>query len=268
MIIDCHVHAQTEQKIKKLLLSMKKNKIDKSIVVYWPNIGGTKESVFEFSSLKELVSNIKNHPELLLVGSLRVTERKTFRKQFEEIKKYISKRQIAGVKLYLGYEHLFANDPRCDKIYEFCGKHHVPVVFHTGDTWKFKKAVVRFANPIYIDDVASKFPKLKILISHLGNPCWIKETAEVIYKNENVFADFSGTLSFPGRFERQYNGNLRKKILELVIYCGTPRKLLFGSDFDVYKQHQYISFLNTFKEFSEEDLEYIKYKNAQNLFGA
>lgn len=53
----------------------------------------------------------------------------------------------------------------------------------------------------------------------------------------------------------------------MVDYCGTPRKLLFGSDFFIYKQGQYVEFLASFKEFSKIDLEYIKYKNAKELFG-
>jgi len=267
MLIDCHVHAYTKEQINKLLSSMEKNRIDKSVIMYWPNIGGTKESIFKTLPLGEVLKNIKNHPNLFLVGSIKVTDDKYFDKQFKELEGALLKKQIIGVKLYLGYEHFFANDPRCDVIYKLCTNYNVPVIYHTGDTWKLKTAAVRFANPIYIDDVAIKFPKLKILISHLGNPCWIKETAEVVYKNKNVFTDFCGTLSFPGRFEKEYNENLKRQILELVAYCGTPRKLLFGSDYDVYKQEQYVKFLNSFKGFSSEDLEYIKYKNAEKLFG-
>ncbi|MBU1204763.1 MAG: amidohydrolase family protein [Nanoarchaeota archaeon] len=240
---------------------MKKNRIDKSVIMYWPNIGGTK-----VPKINEVLKNIRNYPNLFLASSIRITDDRKFNREFEELKNILSKKQIVGVKLYLGYEHFFANDPRCNKIYELCIKYNIPVIYHTGDTWNLKNAMVRFTNPIYIDDVAVKFPKLKILISHLGNPCWIKETAEVIYKNKNVFTDFCGTLSFPGRFEKEYNNNLKKEILELVAYCGTPRKLLFGSDFDLYKQEQYIKFLESFTEFSKTDLEYIRHKNAEKLF--
>jgi hypothetical protein len=266
MIIDCHTHAQTKEKIEKLLLSMEENKIDKSIIIWWPGIGD-KDSIFGITPLEDLIKILENKPNLFLIGSLIITDKESFSSQFEILKTVISARKIVGVKIYLGYEHIFANDARCNPVYELCEKNNLPVMFHTGDTWRFKKAMVRYANPIYIDDVAVNFPNLKIVISHLGNPCWFKETAELIYKNENVFADFSGTLSFPGKFEREYNENLKKEILEIVAYCGTPRKILFGSDFDIYEQKQYIDFLDSFKEFSEEDLEYIKHKNAENLFG-
>jgi len=246
---------------------MENNKIDKAVIMYWPNIGGPKNPVFQAPPLGEVLENIKNHPNLFLAGSIRITDEKNFVSQLKELEKFLLKKQIVGVKLYLGYEHFFANDQRCEAVYELCLKYNVPVIYHTGDTWELESALVRFANPIYIDDAAVKFPKLKILISHMGNPCWIEETAEVIYKNKNVFADFCGILPFPGPYEKEYNENIKKQIRGLIAYCGTPKKLLFGSDYIVFGQKQYVEFLKEFKELSKEDLDYIKYKNAEKLFG-
>jgi hypothetical protein len=241
---------------------MKKNKIDKSIIMHWPNLGEIKVPAFD-----EVLKNIKKHPNLFLAGSIRVTDSKNFDSQFKVLEEALVKKQIVGVKLYLGYEHFFANDPRCDAIYELCVRYNAPVIFHTGDTWCLKRAIVRFANPIYIDDVAVKFPKLKILIAHLGNPCWTPEAAEVVSKNKNVYTDFSGILSLSGRFKKVYYESVKRQILELVAYCETPRKLLFGTDFELGKQEDYIEFLESFEEFSKTDMEYIKHKNAEKLFG-
>ena len=138
MLIDCHVHAYTKKQIAKLLLSMKKNRIDKSVIMYWPNIDGTKIPKFN-----EVLKKIRNCPNLFLAGSIRITDDRNFNREFEELKNILSKKQIVGVKLYLGYEHFFANDPRCNKIYELCIKYNVPVIYHTGDTWNLKNAIVR-----------------------------------------------------------------------------------------------------------------------------
>lgn len=266
MLIDCHVHAYSKEEIKKLLSSMKTNKIDKAVIMYWPNIGGPKNPVFQAPPLSEVIENLKGQSNLFLAGSIRITDEKNFDSQLEELEKAFSKKQIVGVKLYLGYEHFFANDERCEAVYELCLKYGAPVIYHTGDTWKLESALVRFANPIYIDDVAVKFPKLKILISHMGNPCWIEETAEVIYKNKNVFADFCGILPFPGPYEKEYNENIKKQIFELIAYCGSPKKLLFGSDYIVFGQKQYVEFLKEFKGFPKEDWDCISHKNAEKLF--
>ena len=261
-IIDCHVHAYTNKQIKNLLLSMKKNGISKAVIMYWPLKGGMNAPIFE-----KVLKNIESHNNLFMAFSLRMTDDKAYKEQIEKLEPALKNIKIVGVKLYLGYEHFFANDQRCDRIYQACMKYKKAVIFHTGDTWNYKTALVRYANPIYVDDVAVKYPDLKILISHMGNPCWIKETAEVIYKNENVFTDFSGTLSFPSQLEKEYNANLKKQILELIAYCSTPRKIMFGSDFFLYGQNQYVKFLNGFKDISKIDMEYIKHKNAEKLFG-
>lgn len=266
MLIDCHTHAFTKEDMERLVLSMKKNNIDKSVVIYWPLEYFGERKV---PPLKEVIANISAHKNLFLVGSLRLTENKNFERQMEELETALSRKEIYGIKLCLGYEHFFANDPRCDRIYELCTKHGVPVMYHTGDSWGYSKAIFRFANPAYIDDVAVNFPKLKIVICHMGNPCWIKETAEVLYKNRNAFADMAGLLSTSrqNRLEKYYNKSLKEQILNLAAYCESPRKLLFGSDFDIYQQGPYVRFLESFKEFSKEDMEYIRHKNAENLFG-
>ena len=270
MLIDGHVHAYTRGQIARLLASMRKCGIDKSVIMYWPwpNIGRKETPWFD-----EVVANVKRHRNLFLAGSIRVTDDKNFGKQLQELDVALADRDIVAVKIYLGYEHVFANDARLDPVYELCSRRKAPVIFHTGDTWSFRNALVRFANPIYVDDVALKFEKLKMVLAHMGNPCWFRETAEAVYKNKNVFADFAGTMSRPTPFERACNEDLRREIMALVAYCGTPRKLLFGTDFDTlyspygYTQESYLRFLEDFEEFSKTDMEYVRHRNAEKLFG-
>lgn len=263
MLIDCHTHSYTKEDIGKLIIGMKENGIDKSVIMQWP------WPVFdkEVPPFEDVLSNIKPHKNLFLAGSVAVSDEKNFGANLKKMNAALSKKEIVGIKICLGYEHLFANDTHYDKIYEMCVKHNAPVIYHTGDTWSaVKGALVRFANPIYIDDVAVKYPDLKILISHLGNPCWIKETAEVLYKNKNVFADFCGILGSGNKFSKRYNDNLKEQILDLVAYCESPKKLVFGTDYYVHEQKQYVEFLERFTEFSKDDMGYIKHKNAEHLF--
>lgn len=265
MLIDSHIHSYTKEDIEKLLLGMKANGIDKSVIMYWPwpTFGGRKVPPFE-----RVLENIKSHKNLFLAGSMVVTDSKNYETNIKMLEAALSKKQIVGIKLCLGYDHIFANDERCDAIYELCLKYKVPAVFHTGDTWNMiSNSLVRYANPIYIDDVAVKYPKLKIIISHIGNPCWIKETAEVIYKNKNAYADFSGILASSGWFEI-YNDGIKQQIIEMAAYCENPRKLLFGTDYYVHRHEPYIKFVKSLEDvFPKTDLEYIRHKNAERLFG-
>jgi predicted TIM-barrel fold metal-dependent hydrolase len=264
MIIDCHVHAGSKEEVQELLKSMTDNHVDISIILYWPNLPGHSNP-----PLSVMHSLIAGHRNLLLAGSIKVKNNRNFNQDLDALENAIINKNIVAMKLYPGYEHFYANDAACDPIYQLCQKSHIPVIFHTGDTWwKIRTSIIRYANPLYIDDVAVKYPKLKILIAHLGNP-WIRETSEVVYKNRNVFTDMSGILYTdlnPGRFEKRYNDALKGHLFDLVAYCGTTKRLLFGTDFPLYSQEQYLDFIHSFREFTTNDLNNILYKNALDFF--
>ena len=141
-------------------------------------------------------------------------------------------------------------------------KYDLPVIFHTGDTL-FSTGKIKYSHPINIDEVAVENPKLKIIIAHLGNP-WFLDTAELIYKNKNVYADLSGL--FFDINDTEYIEFLKNKIKEVIAYSQEKAsKLLFGTDFPLINAKDYIRFiknLNLDKELEEK----IFYKNAENLF--
>ena len=97
---------------------------------------------------------------------------------------------VKGIKLYPGYDRYAINDPSLETVFRIAAKYDVPVMIHCGDTYS-KHAKVRQAHPLLVDDVAVDFPDVKFVICHLGNP-WFQDTAEVLYKNDNVYADISG----------------------------------------------------------------------------
>jgi uncharacterized protein len=100
---------------------------------------------------------------------------------------------VKGIKLYPGYDQYAINDPSLETVFRIAAKHDVPVMIHCGDTYA-KHAKVRQAHPLLVDDVAVDYPDVKFVICHLGNP-WFQDTAEVLYKNDNVYADISGLCS-------------------------------------------------------------------------
>jgi predicted TIM-barrel fold metal-dependent hydrolase len=64
-------------------------------------------------------------------------------------------------------------------------------MFHTG-TSVFPGARSKFGDPIYVDDVAVDFPKLKILLAHGGRPLWMHTAFFLVRRHPNVFLDISG----------------------------------------------------------------------------
>ena len=64
-------------------------------------------------------------------------------------------------------------------------------MFHTG-TSIFPGARNKYGDPIYIDDVAVDFPKLKILLAHGGRPLWMDTAFFLMRRHPNVYLDISG----------------------------------------------------------------------------
>jgi predicted TIM-barrel fold metal-dependent hydrolase len=74
-----------------------------------------------------------------------------------------------------------------------------------------------------MDEVAIRFPELRIVMAHLGHP-WQRETIVTIRKHPHVYADVSALFYRPWSF---YEG------LRLATEWGALDKLLFGSDFPI-----------------------------------
>jgi len=177
----------------------------------------------------------------------------------------IKKGVFKAIKLYLGYEPFYPNDKSCSPIYELAERNRIPVMFHTGDTWnKVRNARLKYTHPLNIDDVSVSFPKLKIVICHMGNP-WLMDATEVVYKNENVYADLSGF--FLGRasgIDKNYREMMRRKLLECFYFCGYD-KIMFGTDYPLVSHEFYIKFINSLG-FSKKELNKIFFENAIKVF--
>ena len=96
----------------------------------------------------------------------------------------------SGLKIYLGYFPFAPDAPVYRAFYRLAEECNVPVIFHTGDT-ESTSSKLKFAHPLGIDAIAAEYPQVNFLIAHLGNP-WLMDAAEVISKNDNVYADLSG----------------------------------------------------------------------------
>ena len=96
----------------------------------------------------------------------------------------------------------------------------------------------------------------------MGNP-WIIDFMEVVYKNENVYADFSGLVlgDFTDRFEKYMRNQLEK----MTLYAGEPKYLLFGTDWPISSMKSYINFMKQL-DLDDDKKELIMWKNAAELF--
>jgi uncharacterized protein len=144
------------------------------------------------------------------------------------------------IKIYLGYTHQYATDPKYEPVYALAEKYDVPVIFHTGDT-DSSKAKLKYADPLTIDDVAVDHPRVTFVIAHCGNP-WIESAAEVAYKNPNVFLD--GSAFLVGDMAKLPPEQVRRYMVEPISwifgYVENPEKLMFGSDWPLVDIPSYV----------------------------
>ena len=134
-------------------------------------------------------------------------------------------------------------------------------MIHTVDTF-LEQGKLKFSHPIHIDEVAVDNPELKIVMCHLGNP-WLEDCQEIIYKNDNVYADVSGLAV--GKFDHTFEMRMVEKVAELINYAGEPRYLLYGTDWPISDMGSYISFAAKLK-LKQQYRDRLMYQNAKELF--
>ncbi|MFQ6048610.1 MAG: amidohydrolase family protein, partial [Phycisphaerae bacterium] len=89
------------------------------------------------------------------------------------------------------------DDRRADAYYARAAAYGMPILFHTGTVARSRydhllDVDCNRMRPIYLDTIARRFPELKIIGAHLGNP-WYEEACMVAFWNPNVWFDVSGT---------------------------------------------------------------------------
>jgi len=84
---------------------------------------------------------------------------------------------------------LRSNDKLYYPIYAKCVEMDMPIWIHTSLNF-VPQLSMDFGRPIHLDEVAGHFPELKIIAGHGGWP-WVPEMMAVIWRHENVYADFA-----------------------------------------------------------------------------
>ena len=183
-------------------------------------------------------------------------------KYLERTRECIASGRIKGLKIYLGYFPFPPDAPVYRSYYRLAEKLNVPVVFHTGDT-ESSNGRLKYAHPLGIDEIAVEYRQVKFLIAHLGNP-WLMDAAEVVSKNENVYADLSGFVAGSNDYKYVLKYQL-PRIKEAVEWIDNPSRLLYGSDWPLTPMKEYIEFIRTLFP-HQENQEKVFYKNALQFF--
>jgi uncharacterized protein len=128
--------------------------------------------------------------------------------------------KLKGIKLMPMYAGFYPNERKLDYLWEYATSHRLPVLLHTGTTF-IDRAPLDCTLPRLLDDVAIRFPQVKIIMAHLSHP-YEGECVATIRKHPNVYADCSALYYRPFQLYQS---------LMLVQEYRVWGKLLFGSDY-------------------------------------
>ena len=127
---------------------------------------------------------------------------------------------LRGIKLMPMYAGFFPHDAALDPLWQYAQEHRLPVLLHTGTTF-IAQAPLECTLPRHLDQVAIRFPEVRIVLAHLGHP-YEGEAIAVIRKHPHVYADLSALHYRP--FQLYHS-------LMLAQEYGVWPKLLFGTDY-------------------------------------
>jgi predicted TIM-barrel fold metal-dependent hydrolase len=170
---------------------------------------------------EELFAFCRHYPDRLIgFTSINPNRYQPERKVERAIKEFGMK----AVKLY-PHSGFFPNDSRLIRTYEVCSRLGIPVVIHTGMKavrWQWMK----YNQPIYVDEIATNFPDLNIVMCHGGYP-WTEEFITVVYTNPNIWVD----LTFLERIEDIFLlPGLAENIIRRLVKLIGAQRLLWGSE--------------------------------------
>lgn len=222
-IIDCHTHLQNKELINE----------------YFKNREGYAITLKALDSLignGDEIYSIDEFDNIFLCECIDAFSDITIEEQLLNIKKKLNKYKIIGIKIYLGYQPIFANDKKLMSVYKFCEENGLTTVFHCGvcaENLNCEKDK-NYTSCIYIGEVAKKFPNVNFVVSHFDYPNF-EDCLKVITENHNVFTDISGEYEnfeqIPYKimikdFVSKIKPALKKYKVEDII-----NKIMFGSDY-------------------------------------
>jgi predicted TIM-barrel fold metal-dependent hydrolase len=215
LITDCHVHIEPHEMFQPGALELAKKKranfeevagysrsakaflgyldrcgVDRAVLInsVAPEVIGLTFEVNQFAA-----DYVKQDPKRLIpCGSVHPRHTSNILADVERLLRL----GMRMIKIHPPHQLLYPNEylsgvKELEIIYRAAEANGIPVMFHTG-TSVFPGARNKYGDPIYVDDVAVDFPKLKILLAHGGRPLWMDTAFFLLRRHPNVYLDISG----------------------------------------------------------------------------
>lgn len=213
MIVDCHTHISFAADDVEASEHLAAAETVDACIVLAAATGQTEEAN---NKLAEYVN--KHREKLVGFAVIEPTKDKINAKNLVSIREEL---RLNGMVLYCCASGFHPAHSRVMRFYESAQELALPVFFHYGDPFPSSKAVLDYAQPYLLDEVARTFPALKMVIGTMGVP-FVEQTLSMVAKHENVYADLTIR---PGSIWQTYN------TVVAAYEHGVMDKLLFGSGF-------------------------------------
>jgi len=185
--------------------------------------------------------------------------------QMAELRSLFKSGRLSAIgEITAQYEGLSPSDPALEPYFALAEELDIPVGIHTGTSFpgtpyqghpRFRLAL---GNPLLLEDLLVRHPKLRVFIAHGGEP-WRRETIALMGMYQQVYMDV-GTIWLMGSFNRSAIDDWFREMFSHDL----GKRIMFGSD-----QMQWpdaigmaIEVIESVKFLTEEQRRDILYNNA------
>lgn len=269
-VIDIHIHVGTYKNWTPWVVEFFRQnnpyfyehfsqKTDPERIIKYLNSQGVKKGVVlaEYAPeatgvvTNEYVSDFcKDSNDLIPFGSICLYDGRDI---LEQARDAFERLKVKGFKMLPSYAHFYPNEERLFRFYDYVQSINLPIMFHTG-TSIFKGSLVKYSDPIHLDEIADAFPNLKIVLEHGGRPFWYDRVAWLLTRHENVYVGIAG---IPTRHLPEYFPHIDRY----------QDRFLFGSDWPGVPHIKPLIEKVYTLPLSDAVKEKILFKNAETIIG-
>lgn len=287
MIIDSHVHLFPTKEVGKMVLEsfdeqygeemkdkgvahyvslgtpdeyvedMKRAGIDKGVVLSFAPDNQLKNNNFWTVAITRPGRN-KPAKYPMLIPFVSVSPTMKGKKPVEELEHKLEW-GMKGLKIHPIAQKFAPDDKRMRPVYQWLVEHDLPITAHSGIN-VIQDETTHYGEPKRWLSVLEEFPKLKLILAHLGNGFW-DQTIEIAKKYPGVMFDTAVAISYINSDSRLDDN----EAIELIRTIGAER-ILFGSDYPWIDPKGDIERINSLN-INDDDKKLILGQNAAGLFG-
>lgn len=182
---------------------------------------------------EEIAESAREHPDVIIPFA--GVDPYKGRAAVRQIRRLVAEYGVRGFKFHPNIQAFHPNDRMAYPLYEAIEEAGAIAVFHTGQTGIGAGAPggggirLKYSNPLDVDDVATDFPGMRIILAHPSFP-WQDEALAVATHKPEVYIDLSGWSPkyFPPQLVRYANSLLQDKVL-------------FGSDYPLLAPDRWLA---------------------------